>query len=1374
MHSEIAVPLVTSVPTRHLSIQFLLILQVAFVRDLIVTSEEWVDASERTTLTCAVDDNIARLIWAKTSLVAGSSANSPEILSWVNGITTPGPTINASRFAFAAGDDFSITINAVEVGDEGKYWCEVIYESNLLMEESSSSLRIRVPPSTIALRYNGTSYTDGSSFTVVAGTDRPFTCITPSVKPAVNFTWTLAGGITSSQPQGSQTNTPNSGDNRLTDSSSTIIADIRESPSTSQLMCGATNRQDGLTDSEIDITVTLQVRVPPREVKLSDDEGEKVPGATVAVDQGTSHTFTCLAQGTRPAPTIQWFLNNNMPSTGIRAPTSTENNELFDTSGTWLFAPLRNHHRQQVKCEAYTAESVPPYPSAMLTVDVNGPPDVSVISGSPSMTENIETTLTCTADMGYPADWILAWLNGGSPVSGSSTNSSASGSRYSFTSTLTFIPRRQDNGNIITCTAQRGSWTPAPQQTLGPINVQFCSKSVSVSCPSKSASGSIVQLSCHSDSSNPATALVWSKNNVVQENPTQSVIEDGNYGGRKTTLWLTTGALTKADNGAVYKCSASCTNNLSDSCALNVEYPPDFSVPTAMPPGPVEEGNRVTLLCSADANPKPAGFITWERVGSLDSLPSVYNDGTSNLTLSSIRKEQAGSYRCRGNNGVPPVVHSSSVDVIVHYEVRILTKTNTSVGAKIGRDATLICKAKGHPLPRMTWQGPAGAQITNQTDPGRIFQADTVTDGDDVYGFTITSILYISQVTATTDYGSYICNSGNGVGMVDTVNIVLNDKVKPLPPEDVTVDQATVTGSAVMIAWKPGNDGGETQWFFLNYRDVETTRVFDPNTRVRIDDDIFEYMIDGLSPYTLYEIEVFARNQNGDGESVTQIFRTRPNTPENLGITATLNQDTGSISVDGIPQDGDALSCLQLEARLADQNVWFNYGDCLDTNTHLATLDIQSSYCYGNFCSLPVTALLVAGQSSNAGLIAGLVILTIIILISITVNVLAIRNIRRNKKGSQEVAGSRKLDLKSKYKPKEKRAAINEAVEYQDLDVPLQVLAISGSSHPGTSAYASISETATAFSRDKLTIVRELGQGAFGKVLLGKASGIVQLGTATQVAIKTLRDDADLTERGDLLRELDFMKQLPSHAYVVKLLGFCADGDPIYIIMEYMSKGPLKDLLTSSRGKSKQVYSNLHGRSKSLTSRDLIKFAKDVAEGMAFLASQQCIHRDLAARNVLVGENMVCKVSDFGLARDIKSRRMYQRQSEGRLPIRWMALESIVDDVYTTEGDVWSYGILLWEIVTLGARPYPTMSAKTMIAKLQEGYRMPRPDHCQDEIYQMMLTCWKEDPTTRPSFTDISQKLEKALEAPHDYITLSDYQESDYEVTIQGSPDEKI
>ncbi|XP_038052506.1 tyrosine kinase receptor Cad96Ca-like [Patiria miniata] len=179
-------------------------------------------------------------------------------------------------------------------------------------------------------------------------------------------------------------------------------------------------------------------------------------------------------------------------------------------------------------------------------------------------------------------------------------------------------------------------------------------------------------------------------------------------------------------------------------------------------------------------------------------------------------------------------------------------------------------------------------------------------------------------------------------------------------------------------------------------------------------------------------------------------------------------------------------------------------------------------------------------------------------------------------------------------------------------------------------------------------------------------------------------EDADRHAKKELVAELQVMNTVGSHPNVVKLLGYCIEKDPVYVIVEYLAKGDLKSVLMEYRDKDPGTgYSNLPGLSKSL-SRTLVKFAWDVANGMAYISSLKYVHRDLAARNVLVGEDMVCKVSDFGLARDVMNTRIYHRESQGPLPMRWMALESIFDDVYTTKSDVWSFGILLWEIVTLG------------------------------------------------------------------------------------------
>ena len=142
-------------------------------------------------------------------------------------------------------------------------------------------------------------------------------------------------------------------------------------------------------------------------------------------------------------------------------------------------------------------------------------------------------------------------------------------------------------------------------------------------------------------------------------------------------------------------------------------------------------------------------------------------------------------------------------------------------------------------------------------------------------------------------------------------------------------------------------------------------------------------------------------------------------------------------------------------------------------------------------------------------------------------------------------------------------------------------------------------------------------------------------------------------------------------------------SDPIFLILEFVDGGTLQDFLKRSR--DKHNYKNLHGESQTLTARDLTSFAYQIAKGMAYLSSKKVIHRDLAARNVLVDDaTYACKVADFGFAKDVMANNIYERKSEGKLPIRWMAPESLYDNCYTTKSDVWSFGVLMWEIVTLG------------------------------------------------------------------------------------------
>ncbi|KAM9051698.1 proto-oncogene tyrosine-protein kinase receptor Ret isoform 7-T7 [Megaptera novaeangliae] len=320
------------------------------------------------------------------------------------------------------------------------------------------------------------------------------------------------------------------------------------------------------------------------------------------------------------------------------------------------------------------------------------------------------------------------------------------------------------------------------------------------------------------------------------------------------------------------------------------------------------------------------------------------------------------------------------------------------------------------------------------------------------------------------------------------------------------------------------------------------------------------------------------------------------------------------------------------------------------------------------------------------------------------------------------------------------------------------------------------------FPRKNLVLGKTLGEGEFGKVVKATAFRLKGKAGYTTVAVKMLKENASASELRDLLSEFNLLTQV-SHPQVIKLYGACSQDGPLLLIVEYAKYGSLRGFLRESRKAGPGYVGSRDSRNSSyldnpeeraLTMGDLISFAWQISRGMQYLAEMKLVHRDLAARNVLVAEGRRMKISDFGLSRDVYEEDSYVKRSKGRIPVKWMAIESLFDHIYTTQSDVWSFGVLLWEIVTLGGNPYPGIPPERLFNLLKTGYRMERPDNCSEEMYSLMLQCWKEEPDKRPVFADISKDLDKMMVKSRDYLDLAASTPSDSLLYDDGLSEEEM
>ncbi|KAL4228426.1 hypothetical protein ACF0H5_011473 [Mactra antiquata] len=293
--------------------------------------------------------------------------------------------------------------------------------------------------------------------------------------------------------------------------------------------------------------------------------------------------------------------------------------------------------------------------------------------------------------------------------------------------------------------------------------------------------------------------------------------------------------------------------------------------------------------------------------------------------------------------------------------------------------------------------------------------------------------------------------------------------------------------------------------------------------------------------------------------------------------------------------------------------------------------------------------------------------------------------------------------------------------------------------------------------RKDVRLVELIAKGSYVEVWRGRMRKYPRRNEIMKVAIKRIMSEACDKERRYFLAELEVMKAIQPHPNILPLIGCYTGSDPWLIMVEYAVEGSLYQYLQHHRPGDLRVEINsdrrdsVSVRNQQLTSLKLLSLTAQIVSGLQHINRFKMVFYRLRASNILVCKGGTCKLSGFGFGVDITERNMYESNS---LPLRWMSPECLVDNVFNTKTDVWSFGILFWEIVHFGHLPYPDMGPQEVTEKIHTGYRMPQPIHCSGDLYNLMLMCWAENPENRPSFGDIMQNLHHLAENAENHINI--------------------
>ncbi|XP_027861884.1 tyrosine-protein kinase Mer [Xiphophorus couchianus] len=595
----------------------------------------------------------------------------------------------------------------------------------------------------------------------------------------------------------------------------------------------------------------------------------------------------------------------------------------------------------------------------------------------------------------------------------------------------------------------------------------------------------------------------------------------------------------------------------------------------------------------------------------------------------------------------------------------------------------------------------------------------------------------------------YSCEAHNVKGVSTSRVATINIKVLPSPVTNLTV--TAKESNKLMLSWIPGHDGFSSITS-CHVRVKEMSQRKGEVTITRLDNVTvppFPCEVSGLKAMTWYNMSVSCSNELGASPLSMWIQNsTTEGVPSSYprNVTVQLNESWLVIKWKPLPED-------KINGILQGYEVIIKHGTDEDrvhtdnTTTLVPVKEFNTTY------RVSVAALTKAGSgmvspelrfevppSDTSGVIptsapdTGLphavsvmvgLFCAISLLLIIILGTLCVRNKTPRSCFGLAFGSAEKSDAIIQYTNQRSYSRNAVAITFGNLGISEEL-------------QAKLQDVM--IQRNLLSIGKVLGEGEFGSVVEGRLRSLD--GTSVKVAVKTMKlDSFSQREIEEFLNEAACMKDF-NHPNVIRLLGVCLEvGSENFpkpmVILPFMKYGDLHSFLLGSRLKESPRF---------LPTQTLLRFMVDIALGMEYLSGRNFLHRDLAARNCMLRDDLSVCVADFGLSKKIYSGDYYRQGRIAKMPVKWIAVESLADRVFTVKSDVWAFGVTMWEIATRGMTPYPGVQNHEIYDYLVEGHRLKQPPDCLDELYEIMYRCWRADPVDRPLFPQLREMLEKLAE----------------------------